>query len=244
VSKDAKIVFLATSLLVMIGIVMIYSSSGIYAYSTYGDSLYFVKRHIMYLVIGLAAAVFCMSVSPMSVQEHARKIMLISLLLLFACLVPAIGSEISGARRWIRFAGIGFQPSEAAKFALIIYLSDLASRKKYFMRDLRYGFFPPLFIIGLTGGLVLAEPDMGTSIAILFIGFALLFTAGAKIKHLISVAASMLPVLYLAVISAPYRLKRIITFFNPWQDPRGAGFQLIQSCIARGSRGFLGGGLG
>ncbi|MGB2661302.1 MAG: putative lipid II flippase FtsW [Candidatus Omnitrophota bacterium] len=243
-NKDARIVLLVTSLLVMIGIVMIYSSSGVYAHGTYGDSLYFVKRHLMYLIIGLAVAVFCMSVPPMGIQEHARKTMLISIVLLFAVLVPGIGSEISGARRWIRFAGFGFQPSELAKLAVIIYLADLTSRKKYSMQDLRYGFFPPLFVIGFTGALVLVEPDMGTSIAILFVGLALLFAAGAKIKHLIFVAASMLPMLCLAVISAPYRLRRIMIFFNPWRDPRGAGFQLIQSFIALGSGGFTGVGLG
>ncbi|MFQ5953023.1 MAG: FtsW/RodA/SpoVE family cell cycle protein, partial [Candidatus Omnitrophota bacterium] len=95
-----------------------------------------------------------------------------------------------------------------------------------------------------TGGLVLVEPDMGTAVSVVFIGFALLFAAGARVKHLVSVALGMLPVLFLAVVSAPYRLRRIMTFFNPWKAARGAGFQLIQSFIALGSGGFLGVGLG
>jgi cell division protein FtsW len=230
--------------LVMVGIVMIYSSSAVYAYGNYGDSLFFVKRHLIYLAIGLAAAILCMSVPPMGIRDNARKIMFASIILLILVLLPGIGSSVGGARRWIRFAGMGFQPSEAAKLALIIYLADALSRKKYFIQNLRYGFFPLFFIVGLTGSLVLIEPDMGTSVAIVFIGFILLFVAGAKVKHLASIAAGALPVLYLAVVSAPYRLRRIITFFNPWEDPSGAGFQLIQSFIALGSGGFAGVGLG
>ncbi|MFQ5953222.1 MAG: FtsW/RodA/SpoVE family cell cycle protein, partial [Candidatus Omnitrophota bacterium] len=134
-NKDAKIVFLAVSILVMMGIIMIYSSSGVYAHGTYGDSLYFVKRHLTYLFIGLAAAIFCMAVPVKSIQNKARMIMFLSLLFLVAVLLPGIGSEVSGARRWIRFAGHGFQPSEAAKLALIIYLADLTSRKKYFIQN-------------------------------------------------------------------------------------------------------------
>ncbi|MGB2630201.1 MAG: putative lipid II flippase FtsW [Candidatus Omnitrophota bacterium] len=243
-NKDAKIVLLAVSLLVMIGIVMIYSSSGVYAHGTYGDSLYFVKRHLIYLVMGLAAAVFCMSVPARGIQDHARMIMLASLFLLAIVLVPGIGSEVSGARRWLRIGDFGFQPSEAAKLAIVIYLADLTTRKKYFIQNMKYGLLPPLFVTGMAGGLVLVEPDMGTSVAIVFIGIVMLFVVGAKVRHLISIVACALPVLYLAVISAPYRLKRIITFFDPWKDPKGAGFQLIQSFIALGSGGFLGVGLG
>jgi len=243
-NRDAKIVFLTVSVLLMIGVVMIYSTSAVYAYGKYGDSFYFAKRHLMYLAIGLAAAVFCMSVPVAKIKDHAGSIMLVSMAFLIAVLLPGIGSEVGGASRWIRFFGFGFQPSEMVKLALIIYLADFTSRKRYLIRNLKYGFLPPLFVIGLTGALIFMEPDMGTSVAICFIGFVMLFVAGTRLRHLAIIGAGMVPVFCLAVITAPYRIRRIMTFFNPWADARGSGFQLIQSFIALGSGGFWGVGLG
>ena len=243
-SKDAKIVLLVLSLLVMVGIVMIYSSSAVYAYGKYGDSMYFVKRHLMYLALGLALAIFCMAVPAGRISENAKWIMLFSILLLVAVIIPGIGRQAGGARRWMRFAGFGFQPSEVSKLALIIYLADLTSRKKYLIRNFKYGFLPPLFIVGLIGGLVLLEPDMGTAVSILFIGFVMLFVGGVRLKHLAFIAMGLVPALSLAVITKSYRLRRILIFFDPWKDARGAGFQLIQSFIALGSGGILGVGLG
>jgi cell division protein FtsW len=159
-------------------------------------------------------------------------------------LVPGIGSKAGGARRWIRFFGFGFQPSEVAKFALVIYLADLTARKRYLMQRFTYGFLPPILVIGLVSGLVLLEPDMGTSVAICFIGFLMLFVSGTRIRHLALVGAGVVPVMSLAVVMEPYRFRRILAFFNPWGDSRGAGFQLIQSFVALGSGGFFGVGLG
>lgn len=243
-NKDAKIVFIALSFLVMIGVVMIYSSSAVFAFNKYGDSLYMVKRHLVYIAVGVGAAVFFMSVSSEAIKNYSRAGLIGAILLLIAVLVPGIGNESGGARRWIRLLGTGFQPSEIAKLALIIYLADLTARKKYLMHTVRYGFIPPLFIIGLMGGLVFMEPDMGTAVSLFFIGFILLFTAGSKIKHLIIISAAMIPALCFAVLSAPYRFRRVMTFFDPWKDPSGAGFQLIQSLIALGSGGSFGVGLG
>ncbi len=243
-NRDARIILLVVSLLIMVGMVMIYSSSAVYAHGRYDDSMYFVKRHLVYLVAGLIAAVFCMAVPVEKIADNAGKIMAFFIILLIAVLVPGIGREVGGARRWMHFFGFGIQPSEMAKLALVIYLADLTSRKRYLMHKFKHGFLPPLFVIGLVGGLVLMEPDMGTSVAILFIGFTMMFVSGASLKHMIFVAMGVLPVLCLAVISAPYRVRRILTFFNPWKDARGAGFQLIQSFIALGSGGLLGVGLG
>ena len=243
-NRDAKIVFLAVSILIMVGIVMIYSSSSVYAYQKYDDSIFFVKRHLLFLVLGLAAAVVCMLIPPRVMADNSRWILLFSIILLVLVLVPGIGVQAGGARRWMRFLGLGFQPSEAAKLAVIIYLADFTSRKRYVMGDLRYGFIPPIFVIGLTSALILAEPDMGTSVAILFIGFMMLFVSGVRLRHLGSIMLSVLPVLVLAVMMKPYRMKRIAVFLHPWQDKKGAGFQLIQSFIALGSGGLIGVGLG
>ncbi|MFC1479894.1 putative lipid II flippase FtsW [Candidatus Omnitrophota bacterium] len=243
-NRDAKIILLVVSLLIMIGIVMMYSSSAVYAHGNYGDSMYFVKRHLVYLMAGLMIAILCMAVPVGKIADSARGVMVFFLVLLVVVLIPGIGREVAGARRWIRFFGVGFQPSEMAKIALIIYLADLCSRKRHLMQNLRYGFLPSFFIIGLTGGLVLMEPDMGTSVSIFFIGLVMLFVSGARLRHLALITMGILPALGLAVICAPYRLRRIMTFLNPWKDARGAGFQLIQSFIALGSGGLLGVGLG
>lgn len=243
-NKNAKVVFLMFSVLIMIGIVMLYSSSAIYAYGKYGDSLYFVKRHLMHLALGLIAMIFCMTVPIGWIKENARNILFILIAFLILVLIPGIGSQVGGARRWIRFMDFGFQPSEMAKFALVIYLAELTTRKRYIMWDVRHGFFAPFCIIAFVGGLVLLEPDMGSAVAIFFIGMMMLFISGTRLKHLFFVALAMVPGLFLAVIYEPYRFKRILTFLNPWEDIRGAGFQIIQSFIALGSGGFFGLGLG
>jgi cell division protein FtsW len=243
-NKDAKIVFMVTCVLLMLGAVMIYSSSGVYAYGNYGDSLYFVKRHLAYLAAGLIAAVVCMAAPVRGINDSARIIMVISVVILVAVLVPGIGKQVAGARRWMRFFGVGFQPSEIAKLGLIIYLADLTSRKRYLVQDFRRGFLPPLAVIGFVSGLILVEPDMGTSVAVLFIGLAMMFISGSRISHLALITGGTLPVLAIAAICEPYRMKRLLTFSNPWKDAKGAGFQLVQSFIALGSGGFLGVGLG
>ncbi|MBD3296106.1 MAG: putative lipid II flippase FtsW [Candidatus Omnitrophica bacterium] len=242
--QDARIVFTTMFILLMTGVVMIYSSSAVYAYGQYGDSFFFVKKHLLYLLLGSILAVCCMAVHPRRIRSAARWIMAAALGLLVMVLIPGIGSQISGARRWIRIIGLGFQPSEVAKFALIIYMADFTARKRYQIGDLKRGFLPALSVVGLTGALILMEPDMGTSVAILFVGMIMLFVSGADLRHLGAITFGMLPVLILAVISEPYRMRRILAFCDPWKDARGAGFQLIQSFIALGSGGVLGVGLG
>lgn len=243
-SRDSKIVLLSVSILIMTGIVMVYSASAVYAYGKYGESMFFAKRHLVYLAAGLIAAVLCMALPRGMIRDNSRRFMLLSIVLLIAVLIPGIGREAGGARRWIRFFSAGFQPSEVAKLALVIYLADLVSRKRFLIQDLKHGFLPPLAVISITGGLILMEPDMGTAVSVLFVGTVMLFAAGARLKHLAAIMAAALPVLSLAVIAEPYRIKRILTFLDPLSDARGAGYQLVQSFIALGSGGFFGVGLG
>lgn len=243
-NDSAKMVFLMVVLLLMLGIVMIYSSSAVHADTISGDSMYFVKRHLMFLVMGLIAAVMCMVVPPGFFRDNAKTIMLISLFLLVLVLIPGIGTKAGGARRWIRVLGFGLQPSEFAKIALILYLSDFTTRKRYMLGSLVKGFLPALFVIGFTGGLILLEPDLGTSVAAGFIGIVILFVSGVNLKHLGVLMAAAVPLLLAAIVCAPYRIKRVLAFVSPWEDPKGIGFQLVQSFIALGSGGLFGVGLG
>lgn len=243
-NNNSKIVLGTVFMLLMIGIVMIYSSSAVYAYSQTGDSMYFVKRHIACLAGGVIAAIVCMSIPIKAIAKNAKWMMLFLIVLLILVLIPGIGSEAGGARRWIRFLGIGIQPSELVKFALVFYLADLTARKKYLMQNFKYGILAPMTIIGITSALVLIEPDMGTAVAILVAGVVMLFVSGVKLKHLSYVAVGAIPVVGAAILMEPYRIRRILTFINPWSDAKGAGFQLVQSFIALGSGGFWGAGLG
>jgi len=243
-NNNSKVILLTVSILLMVGIVMIYSSSAVYAHSHTGDSLFFVKHHLLYLAVGIIAAIVCMLVPIRGVAKNSKWIMLFLIFLLGIVLLPKIGVQAGGARRWIRFFGIGIQPSELAKFGLILYLADLTSRRRYLMQNFKYGIIPPVLVISVVGILVLMEPDMGTAIAIFFVGFTMLFVSGVRLRHLTYIAAGAVPLLFAAVLMEPYRVRRILAFVNPWADPKGAGFQLVQSFIALGSGGVMGTGLG
>ena len=243
-NRYSKMVFASVFVLLMVGVIMIYSSSAVYSLGKYGDSFFYVKKQIMYLFFGLVSSIICMALPYGFIRDNSRKLMLFFIVLLLVVLIPGIGKQVGGARRWLSVFGFSIQPSEFAKLALIIYLSDLTSRKRFVINNLKYGFLPALGVTVLTGMIVLAQPDMGTAVSIIFIGFVILYASGAKLKHLAVVASCSLPLLVTAIICAPYRMKRILAFFDPWANAKGSGFQLIQSFIALGSGGAWGVGLG
>lgn len=235
---------MVTILLIAIGVVMIFSASSIYAWEKLGDSTYFLKRHLVYLLIGLLMSLSVMSFDYRLLRRFSRPIMLVSLLLLFILLIPGIGREIAGAKRWYRIFGLSFQPSELAKIAIIIYMADFIARKENQINDFFQTFVPAMCVLGAFCLMVLAQPDLGTAVALLVIVFVMLFVAGVRTTYLGTVIAAALPILYLLILRVPYRRARIVTFLNPWADPKGSGFQIIQSQVALGSGGLLGVGLG
>lgn len=237
-------IFLIVLILVAVGIVMIYSASAIYAYGKMGDSLYYLKRHLVYLAIGFAMMFFAMSLDLDTLKKFSKPLMIVSIIMLLLVLVPHIGRVTGGARRWFRFGIVNFQPSEFAKIAIILYVADIVSRKGNSIKSFIHGYLPAAMVIGLTAGLVLLEPDLGTAVTIAAIAFVMLFAGGVNIYHIIASFLSSLPLLYVLLFSVPYRRKRIMIFINPWSDPRGTGFQIIQSFIALGSGGPFGVGLG
>ncbi len=237
-------IFLIVAILVAIGIVMIYSASSIYAYGKMGDSLYYLKRHLIYLVIGLVMMFVAMSIDINRLKKMAKPAMLFAVVLLVFVLIPHIGRETAGARRWFRFGPVNFQPSEFAKIAMILYAAELVSRKGLEMKNFLYGYLPALMVLGVVVGLILMEPDLGTAITISVITMIMLFVGGVRRSHILWSFFASLPALYLLLFSVPYRRKRIMVFLNPWADKRGTGFQIIQSFIALGSGGLFGVGLG
>jgi len=236
--------FTIAFILICIGIVMIYSASSIYAWERYKDSFFFLKRHLSFLVIGAILTLLVMSIDYKRLRRLAKPLLAVSILLLVLVLIPHIGREVSGARRWFRLKSISFQPSELANIAVIIYVADFISRKCDYIKTFWQGFLPPMFILGMTGLLILAQPDLGTVLALGIVVFIMLFVAGVRVSYLLSVILVSLPLLYLLIFSVPYRRQRIMTFLNPWADPKGSGFQVIQSQIALGSGGIFGVGLG
>jgi cell division protein FtsW len=236
--------FTTAVLLVAIGIVMIYSSSSIYAWERYRDSAFFLKRHLAFILIGCVVTFIIMGIDYRKFQRFAKPLLVIAFLLLVLVLIPGIGREVSGARRWFRFKFLSFQPSEFANLAIIIYIADFISRKGRQISDFFRGLLPPICVLGVFALLILAQPDLGTTVALSSVVLLLLFVAGVRPAYIISLILTSIPALYLLIFSVPYRRNRILAFLNPWADPRGTGFQIIQSQLALGSGGIFGVGLG
>lgn len=232
------------AILVCVGVVMIYSASAIYAHGNMGDSMYFLKRHLLYLLIGLIMMFIAMSMDINIMRRWAKPVLALSVALLTLVLIPHIGREASGARRWFRVGPVNFQPSEFAKIAIMIYLADLISRKKELMKSFLHGYMPAIIIMGGVVGLVLLEPDLGTAVTISLVSFIMMYVSGVRTSYIFASFLASLPVLYLLLFKVAYRRKRMMIFLNPWADKRGTGFQIIQSFIALGSGGILGVGLG
>ncbi len=232
------------TLLISIGIIMIYSSSGVYALQELGDASYFLKRHILFLGIGFILMFSAMSIDYRNLRKISKPLMVMVIFLLILVLIPGIGKASFGARRWFKVGPFNFQPSELAKLAILIYTADFLARKRSKIIDFKEGFLPLIFVLGTVCLLVVKQPDLGNSVLTASIILIMMFIAGARIFHLGLLGLLALPGLYFLVVKVPYRMRRIIAFLDPWKDSQGVGFQLSQSQIALGSGGIFGVGLG
>lgn len=238
------ILFSSFILLLSIGIVMVYSASAMYAFEQFGDSLFFLKRHLLYVVVGGVLMVFAMKLDYRLIRFYVRPMMVSAFLMLILVLIPHVGFQTGGARRWFKILGLSFQPSEFAKMAMVFYLADFLARRQEFLGDIKHTLVPALFVLGLTVGPVLVQPDLGTAVVIGLVAVTMLFVAGVRLKHLGYFLMVAVPLMVAAMLIAPYRRRRLLAFINPWHDPRGASFQIIQSFLAFGSGGIFGVGLG
>jgi cell division protein FtsW len=221
---------------------MVYSSSALVAEMRYHDQYYFLKRQIMWSLIGLVVFVASSNLPLSFWQKCTKPLYVITIISLV--LVLLIGPKISGARRWIRLAGLGFQPSELAKLTMILVVADYMDRRQSRLKDFKKGLLPLLCVVGLMVGLIALEPDLGTPVLMSSVFLALLVLGGASWMHLFTMAAVMIPFLVLAVVKVRYRLHRFFAYLDPWSDAQGAGYQLVQSLLALGSGGIFGRGLG
>ena len=238
------VLFGAAIVLLSAGVVMVYSASAIVAGDRLHDPYIFLKKQLLWAALGGAVLWLALRVDYRFLERLTVPLLVIALALLVAVLIPPFGQSINGTRRWIRLGPASFQPVELAKLALVIYLAGYLAHRREQLNDFRRGVLPPLLIAGALAGLVLLQPDLGNCLALVTVTFALLFVAGTRVRHLLLVVAPAVPVLIALVWMAPYRLRRITAFIDPWQDPRGSGFQIIQSWLALGGGGWLGRGIG
>ncbi len=236
--------FVAVVALVSVGVVMVYSASAIIAADRFHDPYFFLKKQLFWAVLGFGCLWAAMTANYRILERLMLPLLVVSLVLLVLVLVPPFSQEINGTRRWFRWGPVSFQPAELAKFSLVVYLAHFLTRRREVVESFWLGLLPPLLVAGSMAGLVLLQPDLGSSLTLVVLVFCLLFLAGGRVRQMTLVAASALPLLAVAIYMAPYRLKRIMTFLDPWADPRGSGFQIIQSYLALGSGGLFGRGLG
>lgn len=242
-SSHDKILLSAVLILVGIGIVMIYSASAIRAEARLGDSAFFLKRHVLWAILGAVAMCWAMSRDYRSLKQYAPFLILLSLLLLLLVLVPTVGVKVNGARRWIRVFGLSFQPSELAKLSLILSLAGFFAKKADRARTLA-GLLPPLLLTGMFFALIALEPNMGTAVVLLLAASALFFLAGCRLSHLLLSLAASIPFLLFVVSKHPYIKARLLALLDPGQASAKSLYQLKQSLYALGPGGLLGRGLG
>jgi cell division protein FtsW len=233
---------LTTILLVGLSVVMVYSASAPMALERYGKASMFLVKQGMWALIGLAMLAVVMRIDYRTYREPV---------FIWTCLgIVALGligvlfsAPVNNARRWFGMGGIGVQPSELAKLAAIFFIAALLERRMHRIDDVKYALLPiGLVIVGLVG-LILLEPDFGTSMSLLLIATVMICAAGLDRRYIVGAALAALPAVYLLVMGTPYRRRRMLAFLNPWEDPLGDGFQIIQSLIAVGTGGLGGKGL-
>jgi cell division protein FtsW len=245
-SLDLALLWSAT-LLAAIGLVMVYSASIAMAEAERFTGFrpgYFLMRHGAYLAVGLAFAAATFRVPLWLWQKSAPWLFLLGSLLLVAVLIPGIGREVNGSRRWIPLGFMGFQPSEVMKLFAVLYAADYTVRKAAFMDDFRKGFLPMFGVMTLIAFLLLREPDFGALVVITTISMAILFLGGLNWRLFAGLAVLLAAAFVVMIVSSPYRLQRILGFMDPWSDAYGKGYQLSHSLIAFGRGEWLGVGLG
>jgi len=240
-----KILLIVTVLLVLFGALMIYSTTSVITPVDARKGItefHYFKRHICTIMIGLIFMFCAYVLKPSALRTMAIPLLVVSFLLLVLVFVPNIGVSAGGAKRWLRLWPSTFQPSELVKLSMVVFLAWFMSRPEY--RTDRFGsFLIPVSILAGFQIAIIKQPDFGSAMSLAILTFAMLFISGMKLRYLASLSVAAVPVLAVLIME-PYRLKRITSFLNPWADPQGSGFQLVQSFIALGSGGLTGVGLG
>jgi cell division protein FtsW len=239
-----KWLLLAVTALLAVGVTMVLSTSYLYSQERFTDGTYFFRKQLLAMGAGLTALVIC-SVLPSTIYRRLTYPLLgLTLLVLILVLIPGIGVARGGAQRWLRLPGFAFQPAEMAKLAIVLYLAHSMAKKGDRLKTFSLGVLPHLLVGGVFATALLLEPDFGTGLILAALLYLMLFVGGARISHLVATALLALPLLVYVMLTAEYRLRRLLTFIDPWREASSSGFQVVQSLIAFGSGQLWGRGLG
>ncbi|WED43228.1 putative lipid II flippase FtsW [Legionella cardiaca] len=230
--------------LLIIGLMMVASSSVMISTKYYHQPFHFLIRQSCYLFAGFMVAIVVMRIDSSTWEKWSVPLLLVCLLMLLVVLIPGIGRVVNGSRRWLAFGPIGIQVSELAKLTMIFYVSGYLVRQQESVRQSILGFIKPMIILGMVSVLLLMEPDFGATVVISGTVMALLFLAGVRLRYYIGLLIIVICCLAMLAFSSPYRVARLTAFLDPWADQFNSGYQLTQSLIAFGRGGWLGTGLG
>lgn len=244
-NKNIDLILLISVIAISIfGIIMIYSSSNIWAEYKFNDAFKYLKMQGLFLIVGIVLMIIISKIPYKYYLDKANIILVICFVLLILVLIPGIGKIRNGSRSWFGVGGLGIQPSEFMKLALIIFISKYLHKNERNNISIKKDILPILFITLLTFGLIMLQPDFGTGVIIVMSIIGILFISGLKMKFFIIAGLVGVVGAVVLILIAPYRFERILSFINPWVDPLGTGFQAIQSLFAIGPGGLLGLGLG
>jgi cell division protein FtsW len=240
--KSDKLLFTATVLLVCTSVVMVYSASAVIALQDNRDPYLYLFKQATWALLGLALVPLMMRIDYRNYRQPV--VIWAGLAVALLALVAVLfGHPINGATRWLGVGGLGVQPSELAKIVMIVFIAALLERRMDRIDDPRFALLPIGVVLAAIVGLILAEPDLGTSVSVVVIAAVMIFAAGINYRYVIGVGLAAIPALYFLLAFSDYRRRRILAFLNPWADPLGDGFQMIQSMIAIGTGGVFGRGL-
>jgi len=240
--KSDRVLFIATILLVALSVVMVYSASAPVALERYGRASLFLIKQGMWALLGVAMLNIVMRIDYRAYRQPAFLWTALGFVV-FALVAVYFCAPVNGARRWFGVGGIGVQPSELAKLVAIFFIAALLERRMHRIDDVTYALLPIGILVIALVALILPEPDFGTSMSLLLIAAVMVFAAGLNYHYVVGVVLCALPALYMVVMGSAYRRRRTLAFLNPWDDPLGDGFQIIQSLIAVGTGGVWGRGL-
>jgi len=243
--KKMNIILLVSIIIIsLFGLLMIYSASYVWAEYKFDDAYKFLKSQGIFLLIGYVIMYIVSKIDYKKYYNKSNFIFGVCFVLLILVLIPGIGTVRNGSRSWFGIGGFGVQPSEFTKLGLIIFTSKYLTKNNKELKDIKKGVFPILMILFLVFGLIMLQPDFGTGVVIVVSIIVMLFVSGVKMGFFVKIGVLGFIGIVVLILIAPYRLQRIISFLNPWSDPLGSGFQIIQSLYAIGPGGLLGLGLG
>jgi cell division protein FtsW len=240
---DVKLLF-PVLFLVGIGIVMVYSASSALALKKFGTGYYFLKKQMLFALLGIVVLVLCSHLPYRLFSSLTYPLLILALIFLAATLISGFGYSAGGATRWFRLGSFTFQPSEFARFALVIYLAYSMNKKMDVLKDFYVGFLPHILVLFMFTVLIIFQPDFGSVLILGALTWVMLFVGGVRISHLIISLVLIIPMAYFFMVSADYRSKRIMSFLNPWKYSADDGYQVVHSLMAFGTGGIWGTGIG